>query len=412
MSTRVKPHLLDRSDPHRPKVMVGIDPSGLEGRMSPSVEDTLVYSDLHCRLERLQDCDRVLAGIDALLMERGTKTVVNLGDTFNTRGLVPTRCLDLLYYYYQRWSEAGIQQIILVGNHDQEDQGGTMHPFRVFGALPGVKVIDQPTLVREFGALRNVYFFPYMAEVTEYHIAEAQRTGAKVLFAHWGIRGARRNDANVDAEGVPLEWLRGFTQVYSGHYHLPQEFGNVLYVGSPMEQDFGEAGQQKGVLLLDGMRPWLSRRVVLADRFGTRRHLTLRVKVDDGGELEAEAVGLLQTQVSLQARNVLGRGDDALRFDLSGPAAALATVTTDRLKGLFVRVDGGFPGAHNAEEFFQRTVILIDRTADGTAGTSRLGIEVKDIHATETLLARYVAHLDPALDHAELLRVGKDLLAG
>ena len=72
-----------------------------------------------------------------------------------------------------------------------------------------------------------------------------------VAFVHWGIRGAKRNDHNKDTDGVPLDYLKPFRRVFSGHYHYRSKLENVQYIGSPLQQNFAEMGQDQGVLIYD-----------------------------------------------------------------------------------------------------------------------------------------------------------------
>jgi len=51
--------------------------------------------------------------------------------------------------------------------------------------------------------------------------------------------------------GLDLTDLSGFKRVYSGHIHIRQEKGNVVYVGTPYEMDRGDRGNTKGFWILD-----------------------------------------------------------------------------------------------------------------------------------------------------------------
>lgn len=208
----------------------------------------LFYSDLHLRPERLADCEAVLTEIlrvaKAMRDDGHEVTIVNGGDTFNTRGVIKTSCFDVLQKHYREWAAEGFKQIILVGNHDQEDREGEIHPMRVFGEF--AEVVDKPLY---FPGL-NLMAFPYLpVEKIKEAISEAPK-GAYAV-AHWGVRGAMRNAGNVDTDGVPVEWLTKFRRVFCGHYHYRNSFANVQYIGSPMQQNFGEMGQEKGILLFD-----------------------------------------------------------------------------------------------------------------------------------------------------------------
>jgi hypothetical protein len=51
--------------------------------------------------------------------------------------------------------------------------------------------------------------------------------------------------------GLEPNDIKGFKRIYSGHIHIRQEKGNVLYVGTPFEMDRGDRGNEKGFYVLD-----------------------------------------------------------------------------------------------------------------------------------------------------------------
>lgn len=111
----------------------------------------LFYSDLHIRPQRFADCVRVLNEIPELVKKYKVDLVVNGGDTFETRGLIETHCLQALHRVYTDWHNEGIKQYILVGNHDQEDRDGNIHPMEVFqkwSEWPHYRQIDTKSLAR------------------------------------------------------------------------------------------------------------------------------------------------------------------------------------------------------------------------------------------------------------------------
>lgn len=206
----------------------------------------LFYSDLHIRPESAQVCDHVLGYIlkVAKILEKkhGKVTIVNCGDTFNTRGEIRTHCFDIVQKHWRKWSDEKFYQYVLVGNHDQEDRDGKIHPLKVFDN-DWIHVIDEPYVI---DYEEKIALFPYMKLEK---IADAiNENPAQFAVVHWGIQGAKRNDFNVDTDGVPLDWLRNYQKVFSGHYHFRNSVENVTYVGSPYQQNFGEMGQEKGLL--------------------------------------------------------------------------------------------------------------------------------------------------------------------
>lgn len=368
----------------------------------PEFPLALLYSDLHTRLDRIDDCDRVLSGILFKAKHHKVDTIVNLGDTLTTRGIVHTRCLDLLQAHYRRWAVEGLHQIILVGNHDQEDKAGEVHPFKVFEEIRNVMVIDRPTFVGSWGTLENVYFFPYMDKITQDDINKAKTPSPKAVFVHWGIRGGMKNAGHADTDGVPQEWLSDFPVVYSGHYHMHGEIRGtkIVYVGSPMEQDFSEIGSPKGGVLIGSdsefhYTHW--KQISLSNQ--TRQHFKIDVQADDTGNLFCGKLPIADVELWPKLDFKDNIEDHVVQVVLSGPTAAIARISTKDLYPLFSHTArlGKFPQ------------IIIDR--EGTVSTaSRMEVKPSDLGSTETLMDKYIKYVDPTLDHKHLLEVGKAFL--
>jgi len=80
--------------------------------------------------------------------------------------------------------------------------------------------------------------------------------------SHIAVDGAQLNsystkaEVSVEFEGdmvkVDLGIFSGWEKVFLGHYHCAQSLNNkVEYIGSPLELNFGEAHQQKRIVVLD-----------------------------------------------------------------------------------------------------------------------------------------------------------------
>jgi DNA repair exonuclease SbcCD nuclease subunit len=345
----------------------------------------LCYSDLHIRPERLEDCEKALVRIGEVALKLQDKLksklmIVNGGDTFNTRGLIRTICFDRLYHHYSKWFEAGLKQSIIVGNHDQEDRDGEIHPMRVFSNWDGWFVFDKPTTVSFDGVYTS--FFPYLPkdqipDAIKLAVSAAGEDPKHDAFVHWGIKGAMRNDFNKDTDGVPVEWLTPFRKVFSGHYHFRNAFENVQYIGSPIQQNFSEMGQDKGIVLYDNKR---GKKVEFVEIKGTAKHREVRVAWEDdksvieGDEEIAE--------------------NDFLRIKASGDSERCATITQDW-----------------ASKKFKCHDIKIEREVKDKA-FSRLSLESTDVLNPDQIISKYVDFIDSSLDKKKLLEIGKSILEG
>jgi DNA repair exonuclease SbcCD nuclease subunit len=340
----------------------------------------LFYSDLHIRPERIEDCETVLKAIGSTAKKMQDKLkqdviIVNGGDTFNTRGMIKTSCFDTLYKHYEEWHRSGLTQIIIVGNHDQEDKEGSIHPMRVFEQFGGWAVIDEPKVIGDMA------FFPYMNKANiQPAIKKVIKAGAKDAVVHWGIQGAMMNEGHPDSEGIPSDWLSPFRRVFSGHYHYRNEFKNIQYIGSPMQQSFGEINQKKGVLLYDDSK----NKIDFHEIKGTSCHYEIEVSQEDSKKGYSEA---------FKGGNEKEVGEkDFLRIKVKGDSEFCSSISKDKY------------GEHYGVKAVRVERDVKDRHV------SRLKITSSDVLSTESIMQKYVDFVDTSLDKTKLMKIGRALL--
>lgn len=176
--------------------------------------------------------------------------LVDLGDTTDDRSSISLPTLNLLGAMLSTLPSSK-NNFKLTGNHEQYLRDCTIdnkhlfdHKFRVISQREIIRVEDCTFVFCAYPASH--------ADLTEWLLKEASAIrGRKVLFGHFQIVGAYLNNAKT-VTGVPLEALNGFDTVLLGHIHQPQSLTpRIHYVGSPFQQDWGEAGQLKHLSILD-----------------------------------------------------------------------------------------------------------------------------------------------------------------
>jgi len=331
----------------------------------------VLYSDLHIRPERLADCEIVLEEIERIALKYSKSddvTIVNGGDTFNTRGLIRTNCFDRLYYHYDKWAKQGLKQVIIVGNHDQEDKAGEIHPMRVFSSFEGWHVVDRPKNIDD------VVYFPYIEkkDVEAAIKSISSKRKKKIAITHWGFIGAHRNDTNIDTDGIPTEWMSEYHQVFCGHYHYRNSIDNVQYIGSPLQQNFGEMGQDKGVLVYDTK----TGETVFEPIHSTPKHYEVVVKWVDGKEIYEGPIKEI-------------REKDFVRVKVVGDVETVSNFSKEKAKKKI-----------KAQE------IRIDRHVNEKAFT-RLNIDSNERLDLKTLMDKYVEFVETGLNKDKLKKVGE-----
>lgn len=324
------------------------------------------YSDLHIREERLEDCVKVLKAIPDLIKDKNIDIVYNGGDTFNTRGLIKTSCFQALYNEYKKWNSLGISQIINVGNHDQEDKAGSIHPMKVFEEF-GWIVVDRPM------NKGNFVFMPYMdAELIRQYLDKVQDKKNKALFVHWGIQGSYRNDSNIDTDGIPVDWVSEFKIVISGHYHYRNKIKNIQYIGSPLQQTFAEMGQDKGGIIYD----YDSNSIEFVEIKGTPKHYEVKIDLTENSKDVPSGIS----------------EKDFVRVKIKGESQDVTQITRDDIS-----------------KFVNSSSIKIEKEIIDKS-YSRLSLDSKEVHDNETLIKKYINFINTDLDKNKLMRMAKDFL--
>ena len=179
--------------------------------------------------------------------------VIDLGDTFDNRNSIDVPTLRTVLAGID-WLAANSRNTRIIGNHDQFLRNGAIHNGPVLAHKFNV-VSDR---VIEVVDNTRFFFCAYPkdhAELAQWIKTEAAKVrGRKILFGHFQVKGAYLNNTQTTS-GVPLEALSSFDLVLLGHIHQPQSLSDrIYYVGSPFQQDWGEAGQKKRVLIVDTER--------------------------------------------------------------------------------------------------------------------------------------------------------------
>lgn len=224
----------------------------------------LLASDLHVHqhknsASRLDDCIKCFEWIFAVARKNNIKNIVFGGDLFQDRQKIQV-------ISYQRTFEVleaneDINFYLLLGNHDlwfhERWDVSSVFPLR---ALKNVHVINKPCSINILGT--GFDFLPYNHNPKE-SIEKYFQKKSEILIAHIAIDGAVLNtfhdtiaevsiECDSDMITMSKELLSGWDRVFLGHYHAAQQLNNSIeYIGSPLELNFGEAFQEKHVIIFD-----------------------------------------------------------------------------------------------------------------------------------------------------------------
>ncbi len=211
--------------------------------------------------------------------------VVIAGDIYD-RAIPPGEAVVLFDGFLTELSGAGIQVIMISGNHDSPERisfgesllckqgvyiAGTLKekPSRVsikgkdceteFVLLPFVKPAQVGARTSQEAA--ECLLARYWQEENTDTEPESRQKKNRVLVTHFFVTDAGREPELSDGEStihvggldnVDASVFQGFDYVALGHIHKPQQIGDhpIWYAGSPLKYSFGECNQVKSALLV------------------------------------------------------------------------------------------------------------------------------------------------------------------
>lgn len=248
--------------------------------------------------DRFQDLLNVLKQAEMEIENRQPTTLLLLGDLTHRRHFISWRLYNPLWDQLRRLTDRVDQTIILVGNHDYEDD--VEHSLHVLSGLPNTEIVEAPAILATGEGDAN--FLPYLhSPEAVLGAIEKDFSNELPLFGHYGT------------EGVPLEsdyWLDSplklgevarFPFTVFGHIHKPSDLlgGRVTYVGAPMHFDFGDRGGRGGLHIKDST---IERVPFTSPQFTTATWPRIPMPPKSGGYLRLVNVPL---EKSLDAREVI-----------------------------------------------------------------------------------------------------------
>lgn len=228
----------------------------------------VVFSDLHLNEwtygSTLVDGknSRLLAQADVLKQIRDycvaedVRSVFFCGDLFHTHSKVSASVLHVAHEEFKAFKSADIHVTFLVGNHDMSDKAGKVHTLDFLKELGTVIEPNEGSMM--YGGSKtepSFYFYSYTEDRDALldFIAFCNQPG--YMFLHQGVRDVAMGSGFVipneilSADDIPDTMIMAFT----GHYHSHRRVSsNLCIVGSPMQHDWGDTGENRGWLLVDG----------------------------------------------------------------------------------------------------------------------------------------------------------------
>ena len=188
-----------------------------------------------------------------LLHSEGIKTIVDMGDTFDSRKGIDFSALSWAKdNYYDKLKEMGITVHTVVGNHTA-----------YYKNTNEVNAVD--LLLREYDNVKiysevesimldtlNVLLVPWInSENGDNSIRLIKKSSAPVCMGHLEINGFTATQGHIMEHGMEGSIFEKFDKVYSGHYHTRSNNGKIYYLGNPYEMFWNDVEDTRGFHIFD-----------------------------------------------------------------------------------------------------------------------------------------------------------------
>jgi DNA repair exonuclease SbcCD nuclease subunit len=178
--------------------------------------------------------------------------IIQMGDLFDNRNVIPVDTLCLADYFLEELSKICPVHMI-VGNHDLWSKSySDINTPRIFRHMNNVSVYSEDAKVNIGGV--DVAFVPYVEKSKDQIAIIKKYTDCSYLFCHSDLNGAKMHLTSIahkNKDKINVDEFACFKHVYSGHIHIRQQSKNFTFVGSAYEMDRNDYLNHKGIWLLD-----------------------------------------------------------------------------------------------------------------------------------------------------------------
>ena len=207
--------------------------------------------------------DHFIKQIDKEGFDPDTDILVQVGDWNHVRESTNVRIYKLSLKIAEVLTQKFKKGVfVILGNHDvyYKDRTDT-HSLEGFDKIyPNFHVYSMPEMLSINS--HKFLMLPWVENLTELKSHIQKNESAKYAFCHTDFKGFNFNKVQKLEHGLEPEDIQSFSRIYSGHIHIRQEKGNVLYVGTPYEMDRGDRGNIKGFYILDVSGPAIQEKFI------------------------------------------------------------------------------------------------------------------------------------------------------
>ena len=161
-----------------------------------------------------------------------------MGDVFDKSSSIKNEAFVPLFMKLYEMKNSGIEFTFILGNHDiyTVNNDSIVETFHPIGRVVKDVLVDG-----------DFTFLSYTKK------EENVPVSGRWLFTHLPIANFSFDNLfhATEKHAFKEELFENYSLVFSGHFHRHQSRKNIVYVGSPVQLNFGEEGTTKGFIVFD-----------------------------------------------------------------------------------------------------------------------------------------------------------------
>ena len=218
-----------------------------------------ILSDTHlgARNNSIEWLERMTAYFDNFFLPlvkkhyRDGDILIHSGDVFDNRQSLNLLVMNRGLRIFEELSQIFTNGIhIIAGNHDiLRKNSNDITSIDVLKYIPNVVIHKEPHLLKIKET--TVLLMPWRKNHEEEVECILEHPTANYAFCHANITTMNFDGRRTIEHGSDINAYKNLKHVYSGHIHYRQSKNNITFVGNPYQMTRSDAGNTKGIYLLD-----------------------------------------------------------------------------------------------------------------------------------------------------------------
>jgi DNA repair exonuclease SbcCD nuclease subunit len=180
-------------------------------------------------------------------LNKGIDDIIICGDIFHNRSEISVATLDIAKRFFDYFKD--FQIYILAGNHDSYfKDNSTVNSISIFDGWNNIKIVDKEP--------KQIKLKDKTAALVPWGTTYQDIPNSDIIFGHFEISSFYMNTYKVCEHGMQSSDLfKKSKTIVSGHFHKKDhrkyENGEIVYLGSPYQQNFGDTMDERGIYIYD-----------------------------------------------------------------------------------------------------------------------------------------------------------------